>query len=182
MTGAIGAIWGIGGIGFVLIWAIKRLSIIVIEGFMFCFAWHHWIVLTLIVLFMSYSEGYKGFQMQFSPRLAARALYLWKNPKLIHILFAPFFCAAFFHTTIKRKIIVYTMTIGIVILVVFVSHLEQPWRGIIDLGVIVGLAWGIVTMVIECIKAFFSNTPTASPELPPANSGPDKTDLILKQK
>ena len=164
--GTLGAIWGIGGVSLILVWAIVRLSGIALEGFAFRFAWYHWLALAVIVLFMSYSEGYKGFQRQFSPRLAARARYLRDNPTVMHVLLAPFFCAAFFHTTAKRKVVVYTLTISIVMLVILVRRLDQPWRGIIDFGVVVGLAWGVVTMLIECVKAFFTDTPTVSPELP----------------
>jgi len=166
--GTLGAIWGISGVSLILIWAIVRLSRVALEGFTFSFAWYHWLSLTAIVLFMSYSEGYKGFQRHFSPRLAARARYLQENPTVMHVLLAPLFCAAFFHTTAKRKVVVYTLTIGIVILVMLVRRLDQPWRGIIDLGVVVGLAWGVVATLIECVKAFFSDVPTVSPELPVA--------------
>ena len=38
-------------------------------------AWFHWVALAASLLFMGYAEGYKGFQLRFSPRAAARALY-----------------------------------------------------------------------------------------------------------
>ena len=164
--GTLGAIWGIGGCNLILIWAIVRLSGIAIEGLMFRLAWYHLLSLAAIVLFMLYSEGYKGFQRQFSPRFAARARYLKDHPRVLHVLLAPLFCAAFFHTTPSRKVVVYTLTIGIVVLVVLVRRLDQPWRGIIDLGVVAGLAWGVVATLVECVKAFFSDIPTVSPELP----------------
>ena len=33
---------------------------------------------------------------------------------------------------------------GIVGLIVLIRKLDQPWRGIVDAGVVVGLGWGLV--------------------------------------
>ena len=46
------------------------------------------------------------------------------------------------------------LTIAIVILIIVFHQLDQPWRGLLDAGVVVGLSWGIVTIVTSTIKAF----------------------------
>ena len=38
------------------------------------------------------------------------------------------------------------MVFAIFVLVVIVRALPQPWRGIVDGGVVVGLLWGVVVM------------------------------------
>jgi F0F1-type ATP synthase membrane subunit a len=58
------------------------------------------------------------------------------------------------------------VTTGIVVLVLLVRAVPQPWRGIIDLGVVVGLAWGIISIVVFSIQAFFSDTFDYSPDVP----------------
>ena len=40
------------------------------------------------------------------------------------------------------------------LLILAVSRLDQPWRGIIDAGVVVGLAWGLMTLWIFTARAF----------------------------
>ena len=45
----------------------------------------HWAALIFSVVFMSYTEGYKGFHLGFAPRVVIRANYLKDNPHIIHI-------------------------------------------------------------------------------------------------
>ena len=80
MIGIIGAAWGIVGLSLILGSALYRLYP---HAQALCdtpLAWHHWIALVASLLFMGYAEGYKGFHLKFSPRAAARALYLKNNP------------------------------------------------------------------------------------------------------
>jgi hypothetical protein len=118
---------------------------------------------------MAYAEGYRGFQKAFSPRVAARALYLKKNPCLLHVLLAPFFCMGFFHASRRRKITSFSVTSGIIVLILLVRLLPQPWRGIIDAGVVVGLAWGLISLIIFSYQAFTQKEFKYSPEVSERN-------------
>ncbi len=115
---------------------------------------------------MAYAEGYRAFQQAFSPRVAARARYLRDHPNLMHSLLAPLFCMAYFHAQRRRQITSISVTAGIIILVILVRFLEQPWRGIIDGGVVVGLAWGLVSLVVFAYRALTAGTFPYSPEVP----------------
>lgn len=114
---------------------------------------------------MLYSEGYRGFQKGFSPRVAARALYLRENATFLRTLLAPFFLMGYFHSTRKRKIVSYSLTIGIVLLVLMVRFLPQPWRGIVDAFVVLGLVYGIISLAAFCWKALSSVQFNYSPEV-----------------
>ncbi len=164
--GTLGAIWGIGGVLLLLSSAVYRLAPLAINAFLDHFFWYHWMSLALIILFMSYAEGYRGFQQRFSPRVASRARYLKEHPKVFHVLLAPFFCMGYFHATKRRRIISISLTAGIVVLVLLVRLLPQPWRGIIDAGVVLGLIWGIVSLLVFCVFAFTSKHFNYSPEVP----------------
>ena len=166
MAGMIGATWGIGGMLLLLGNAIHRLFILTHDAFSFEFSWYHWLALLVNLAFMAYSEGYKGFQKSFSPRFAARARYLRDHPRPLHVLLAPFFCAGYFHTTRRRQISIVVLTLAIIILILIVHRLPQPWRGIIDAGVVLGLAWGLVSIVHQSVLAFTSPHFQESPELP----------------
>ncbi|MCL5022619.1 MAG: hypothetical protein M1497_04500 [Nitrospirae bacterium] len=164
--GMCGAIWGLGGVLLLLAGAVYRLSGIALAAFSFDLLWYHWGVLALSVLGMAYAEGYRAFQQRFSPRVAARARYLKDHPKLLHAVLGPFFCMGFLHATKRRKITSFSVTAGIVALILLVRLLPQPWRGIIDLSVVVGLAWGIISLVVFSVLAFTSDRFGYSPEVP----------------
>ena len=134
--------WGVLGVITLLVYAIVRLTPIALEAFAFPFGWIHWAVLLGNVVFMAYSEGYRGFSRSFSPRVARRAAALRECPTPLRAALAPLYCIGYFSAPRSVKISVYALTIGIVVLVQLVHVLDQPWRGILDAGVVVGLLWG----------------------------------------
>lgn len=166
ILGLIGSIWGVIGLTWLFSSALVRLYPYAREMGACPLRWYHWIGLVLILAFMGYAEGYKGFQTRFSPRAAARALYLQRNPTLIRVIFAPLFCMGYFYATRKRKIVAYSLTLGIICLIVLVHHTPQPWHGIIDVGVLFGLGWGLVSVWIFSFKALFGKDYDVSPETP----------------
>ena len=170
MVGIIGAIWGITGLSLIFSSALYRLYPYAQELCGTSLEWFHWVSLAASLLFMGYAEGYKGFHLKFSPRAAARALYLKNNPTFARVLFAPFFCMGFFHATRKRKIVAYSLTAMIILLIVLMRQLAQPWRGIVDAGVLLGLGWGLVSIWIFTLQAFFGKGFDISPETPEASA------------
>lgn len=146
--------------------AVYRLSVIAASAFSYTLHPQHWMVLLASVFFMAYAEGYRAFQQRFSPRVAARAKYLRNHPHVLHAVLAPLFCMGFFYATRKRKITSISVTTGIVLLIVLVRLLPQPWRGIIDLSVTVGLGWGIVSLTFFCYRAFSSEEFDHPPDIP----------------
>ncbi len=104
-------------------------------------------------LWFAYVEGYKGFQLKFSPLVVARSQTLTKKSPIHHTLLAPFSAMGLFHATKKRKIVSWSVSIGVALIVAAVKRLPYPWRNIVDAGVIVGLTWGSVSIAVEWIKA-----------------------------
>ncbi len=166
LVGRLGAFWGVAGVSMLLSFAVYRLTIITVDAFTFPFQWYHWLVLFGNIAFMAHSEGYKGFQKGFSPRVAARARYLKYNPGSAHILAAPLFCMGYFHATRRRLIIAYGMTLGIVALIIIFNQISQPWRGILDAGVVVGLSWGIASLIWFAFAALGTGEFETSAEVP----------------
>lgn len=118
------------------------------------------------VVFMAYSEGYKGFQKQFSPRVVARASALASGTKPGWALLAPLVAMGLLHATRKRLIISWSVTLGVVLLVALVRQLEQPWRGAVDAGVVVGLTWGCLAILVFWGRSLRGQPPTISPDFP----------------
>jgi len=166
ILGILGALWGLGGVLALLLSACFRLWPKAVDAFTHPFAWYHWASLVVVVLGMAYAEGYKGFQKAFSPRTAARARHLRQNPRIDHVLLAPFFCMGYFHATKRRQITSISLTLGIIVLIILVSFVAQPWRGIIDAGVVVGLVWGIASLIMFSIQAFGAGEFPYSAEVP----------------
>lgn len=127
----------------------------------------HWLSLAFSVCYMAYAEGYRGFHLAFAPRVVVRARFLRNNPRLAHIILAPLFCMGYLYATRKRKILSYSLTAMIICFVVIARMLPQPWRGILDAGVVVGLCLGIISILYFLILT--SRNPDAisvSPEVP----------------
>jgi len=166
MIGGFGAFWGLAGVVLLLGSAIYRLTPLAIDAFTYDWSWYHWLSFALMLFFMAYAEGYRAFQLGFSPRVAARARYLRDHPNALHAVFAPFFCMAYFHAVKRRQIVSISVTAGIIVIVILVRLLDQPWRGIIDGSVVVGLAWGLVSLIMFAYQAFTSEHFPYSPEVP----------------
>jgi hypothetical protein len=161
----LGVGWAVIGLTLIFVSAMVRLVPHAIEALGAGLSFGSWIILLVWCAFMLFTEGYKGFQKQFSPRFAARALYLLNNPRPAYLLLAPLFCAGFICTTSKRKLSVLLLSLGIVLLVVGVRHIAQPWRGIIDIGVIIGLLYGLVTIYYLTIRAVITKNYAVDPEV-----------------
>ena len=81
-------------------------------------------------------------------------------------MLAPFFCMGYFYASKKTKIVAYALTFGIIILIVLVKFLEQPWRGIVDFGVVLGLSYGLISFLICAAKSLFAPSFSEAPEVP----------------
>lgn len=173
--GRVGAVWGVVGVTLLLASAIYRLAPLAIASFEQPLDAVHYAGYIVSLFFLGYTEGYKAFQKQFSPRIPARARYLAHHPTAIRVLLAPLFCMGFFHAIRKRLIVTWTLALGIIGLIVLVGRVPQPWRGIIDLGVVVALAWGIIAMWVYAIRALGGHGLPVSDDVPLASVAVEAT-------
>lgn len=153
MVRRLAAVWGIAGVLCLLAGAGVRLFGAALQAWEHPFNRLHWIALGANVLFMAYTEGYRGFQRQFSPRVVARAVHLSRDATIVQGCLAPAFCMGLFHASRRRMMTTWGLTAGIVLLVVLVRRTPQPWRGIIDAGVVVGLLWGVLSLLAFALRA-----------------------------
>ena len=152
--GAGGAIWAVTGVAGILGWAIFRLSDIALRAFEEPLSWYHWVAIGAFVPFMAWSEGLRGFQRRFSPRVAQRAMLIRAAPTAARVIFAPLFAAGFFGGSRREQLGACLGTAAIIALVILVHRLDQPWRGILDAGVVTGLAWGVVATLALSARAW----------------------------
>lgn len=158
--------WGIGGIFLLLAQALTALVPLACAAIEMPWSAGQWAFAVSWVLFMGYAEGYRGFQTRFSPRVVRRAIHLFENPRPLHLLFAPLFCMGLIHASRKRIIANWALVGGIAGLVLAVGMLAQPWRGLVDLGVVLGLGWGMVAIVGFVVRTARGRPPDIDPDLP----------------
>lgn len=169
--GTIGTLWGVVGAVTLLSFALSRMTWPMLEAFSgdHTLGLWHYIVAGVWTLFMAYSEGYKGFQKGYSPRVASRALYLRDRCTWLRLILAPLFCLGFIHSTKRRRITVFVLLALITLIVVLFKYIPQPWRGVLDLGVVVGLSWGIIATLVFLVKFWMAEKVPFDPEVVEAN-------------
>lgn len=159
--------WGIGGVVALLgqaIWRLTPLAVEPISEGMLTRA--H--VATYIgwVAFNLYAEGYRAFHRGFSPRVVARALYLAQEPRPWHVVFAPAFCMSLFCATRRGLVLAWGVLVTVVLLVLLMHWVPQPWRGIVDGGVVTGLLCGSGSLLWFAARALAGHAPAVATNLP----------------
>lgn len=150
-----------------LLYAVVRLGPMALELTSFDLGQIHWFALVVSVFYMAYAEGYKGFHRAFAPRVIARASYLSANPRPLHIVLAPVFCMGYIYATRKRKLLSFGLSSMIVCFVLLVRLLPQPWRGIVDAGVVTGLMLGIASILYFLLQRVrYPERPGAGADVP----------------
>lgn len=166
LLGLFGACWGVFGVVAILADAILRLAprafalvdidLTFVEG----------MSLVAIVGFFGFVEGYRGFQKSFSPRVVARAFALRDGAHPLLCVFAPLFTMALIVATPRRLVGSWALVTMIVGFVIAIRLLPDPWRGIVDAGVVVGLSWGAASIVALAARALVAGPPDVDLALP----------------
>jgi hypothetical protein len=162
----LGVLWAWIGFSILILSAISRLTPKVLEVDWATLSWYSWTFAGLFLVMMLHSEGYRGFHCQLNPRFIARSAVLWRQPSFLRVVFAPLFCIGYFGATRKRQITSFAVTTAIVLLIVSVSFCPQPWRGLIDLGVVAGLSLGLLSLYLRLLSTLSGKTAFADPEMP----------------
>jgi len=153
MAGRLATAWGIGGVLLLLGDAVYRLAPRALEALAMELTALHWGALAGWVVFMAYAEGWRGFHRRFSPRVVERSFGLGREPTVLRGLLAPAYAMSLFAAPRRSMIVSWSVLVGVVALVVLVRFVPQPWRGIIDAGVVVGLSIGCASIVVHTARA-----------------------------
>ncbi len=162
--------WAVGGVVLLLLKAIVGLTPLALQALAMPLTGGHWVALALWVAFMVYTEAWRGFHKQFSPRVVARALHLADHPRPLHVALAPMFAMGMIHATRKRLIVAWGLVFGIVTLVVLLRFVPQPWRGIVDTGVVLGLLLGALSIGWHLARALGGHPPDIASDVPAAGA------------
>jgi hypothetical protein len=168
-VGAVGRLvllWGVLGVAALVAQPLVRLSSIVLEALRGGLTPVQWVALAVWVLVNAHAEGYRGFHRRFSPRVVARAAYLARHPRPAWVALAPLFCMSLFHASRRGRWVARGLVVGVVVLVIAVRQLAQPWRGIVDAGVVVGLGLGLVSLLWHLARYWLGHPPSVPADLP----------------
>lgn len=158
--------WCVGGTLALLIDAIVRLTPVAVEPLLADnLGWGTLLGYAISIGFMAYAEGYRGFQLRFSPRLVARARVLSQTPWWVRVL-APLYGMGMIYAPRRRLIASWGLVFGIIAMIVMIRWLPSPWRGAVDAGVVVGLSWGAISLLVETARAWIGAPNSVDPELP----------------
>lgn len=158
--------WGALGVVGVLVSAIVRLTPMALDPLSTGMTTLQWLLYIGWSLINLYAEGYRGFQRSFVPRVVARSFYVARHRRPLHVALAPIFCMGLFFASRRRLIASWSIVIGVSALVALVRGLEQPWRGIVDAGVVIGLAYGTASLVASFAAALAGRPIVVSPQVP----------------
>lgn len=148
ISGLIGAFWGVGGVLLLVAVAIVKLSQPAAEALSFPLRWFHWVALLPIVGFFLYGKGYHGFSRALAPHIARRAAALRAEPTTLRVLLAPLYCLGYFHNERRKQLAVVGMTLAMAGFIFLLPHLGQPWRGLLDVGIVAALVWGFGSILL----------------------------------
>jgi hypothetical protein len=149
----LGAAWGLLGIVLVVGDAIVRVWPYTRDALRHGLTATQWVVLVAWVAVMVLAEGYRGFQKRFAPRVVRRNRELAERGRGIDLLLAPLYCIGYFHAERRQIISSAALTVGIVALILVVRTFAQPWRGVIDAGVLAGLAYGLLAVLVLSVTS-----------------------------
>ena len=159
-------LWGVGGTCALLVDALYRLSGFTIEAIEMSLSPSQWALMIGWCVVMAYAEGYRGFQLRFSPRVVARSRWLAGCGRPGLQLCAPLVAMGLMHATRRRLVATWVLILGIVGLVLLIRELDQPWRGIVDAGVVVGLSWGLLATLWHAARDLGGDVLKISLDLP----------------
>jgi len=159
-----GSMWGSMGVVYILAKAVKRVLPIAIEplnaGSTLALSNIQWGLYAATCLFFAYAEGYKGFQLRFSPLVVKRSTTLVPGTKQgnnpLNYLLAPLYSMGLINATKKRLIVSWSVSMGVAMIVALVKRLPPVSRCIMDAGVVVGLTWGSLSIILFYLKLLSS--------------------------
>ncbi len=163
------SVWAIIGVLASLLGAVRRLSPYVLEAFAdFELGALHIVFTVVWTVFMLWSEGHRGFYRGFAPRVAGRALAIARERNPIYVVLAPLVAWGLLKSTPARKLRSLFVIGAVVFAIVMVRLAPQPWRGLIDVGVVAGLAWGAGAVVVWFVRLARGGAPPVALDLPGA--------------
>lgn len=158
-----GGFWGSFGVIYILAKAIARVLPIAMEPFhanagsSLVLSPIQWSLYAFSCLFFAYAEGYKGFHLKFAPLVVKRSFTLVigtpQGNNVLNYFLAPLYSMGLWGATKKRRIVSWSVSLGVAMIVAIVKKLPPMPRCILDAGVVVGLTIGSASILYHFVKS-----------------------------
>ncbi len=106
-----------------------------------------WVALVLLTLAFVYGEGFRALDRRWVPGLVQRARRLRREGGTLLRVLAPLYGLSLIGVDRRKLVRAWAGTTAIVLAVLLVRSLPEPWRGITDFAVAAALAWGLVAIL-----------------------------------
>lgn len=154
-TGRAAAAWTLTGVAALFTSAVLRLGSRGVETIFAGLAPAEWAALVGLTIFFVYTEGIMTFQKRWVPKLVDRARGVRTEPWWLKLL-APLYGMSLVGAPAGRVLRAWIGTALIVLAIVLVRSLPEPWRGIVDFAVAAALGWGLVSIALQGGRALRS--------------------------
>jgi hypothetical protein len=145
--------WAVLSVAATFVEAIYRLSIHALLTLRADLSPGEWLALLTSVVTFAYGEGYRALQRRFAPHVVTRAFEIGARPLRVYTLpIAPLYSLSLVAAPRRVLARAWLGVTLIVCAVLVVRALPFPWRGIIDAGVAVALAWGLCALFLEFLR------------------------------
>lgn len=121
-----------------------------------------WGALALIVVLFAWGEGWMALHRKWAPRVAGRMRAIDERTPPHLLVFAPLHAVGLVGAPRRTLVRTWAGAGAIVVAIVAVRQMAQPWQGMIKLGVSLALAIGVVSLVGRAVDGAVH-----SPDLPP---------------
>lgn len=121
-----------------------------------------WAGLIAIVALFVWGEGWMALHRRWAPRVAGRIRSLGGETGAVSVLLAPLHALGLVGAERRTVARSWGAAAAIVVAVVVVRQLAQPWQGMIKLGVAGALAIGVVSLAVRVVE-----TGLNAAEIPP---------------
>lgn len=108
-----------------------------------------WLALGALTGFFVYVEGMRALQRRFAPHVVDRALALRANAPVLWRVLAPFYVLGLVGAPARALVRAWGGVAAIVVAVLIVRAMPEPWRGVVDVAVAAALVWGTVALLVE---------------------------------
>ena len=144
--------WAMVGILAPLAEAVFRLSFYAQEALSGPLGPLHWAFAITWTAAMTYGEGYRVFQRRFTPQAIVRAKEIARSGGWLEGLCAPLACMGLTHAPPQKLVRAWSLVGFIVAFILVIRQFPQPWRGLVDLGVVCALSYAFVTVPVALFR------------------------------
>lgn len=149
LPGSLAAVWALLGVAALFAMAVVRLGARAMNSLQAGVGPMEFVLLVSLVLLFVVGEGWAALQRKWVPRVVARARELRHRGLILHRLLAPLYGMSLIGAGSRTLVRGWAGVAAVIVAVLAVRLLPDPWRGMVDLAVAAALSWGLLALALE---------------------------------